>query len=124
MRERLNSHGVDVSRIKKGDLVAVRVTGVDQKDENLPVEMEYKIGCRVWAAPEAIFRHIPADEPMPAPQPARLGDKPARGMTVREEFVKAAMHGWLANPTGRGTLGEVIETADRMIAALEGSSDK
>lgn len=65
------------------------------------------------------------EEPMPAPQPVRLGDKPAREMTVRERFVMAAMQGLFADPACENIdEGLMIQTVDRVLSALEGSAGK
>ena len=65
------------------------------------------------------------EEPMPAPQHVRLGDKPAREMTMREEFVKAAMQGLFSNSAVDTVSAErTIGLVDVIIAALEGSAGK
>lgn len=68
------------------------------------------------------------EEPMPAPKPVHLGDKPARYMTIREEFVRFAMA--TAIESGREfsdakqRAAWAVEIADAHIAALEGSAGK
>lgn len=115
-----NSHGVYVSKIKKGDLVVLRVSANDNT-EQLPV----KLNNGVWVDRDSIIRHIPADEPMTAPHPVRLGDKPAREMTVREEFVKSLAQGLMADGATRSFDWKwLVSEADALLSVLEGSAGK
>lgn len=118
--------------------------------------------AQYFVFPSDILRHIPADEPMPAPnpvtvgdgtrrdpvdcvthplpipewaeiseapQPVRLGDKPAREMTVRERlicdlFVRSFQWQEDSNRPALRHPDDCIMDADALLAALEGSAGK